>query len=95
VSADGSLREFVDLLAGAIADRLAAAGPDRLLDAGEVAEMLRVPQRWVRDATRDGRLPHVKLGRHVRYRREELLAYIAENANRGRPFRPRGRGGRI
>ena len=37
----------------------------RLLDASEVAAMLGVRVRWVREATRDGRLP-VVLGNHGR-----------------------------
>jgi hypothetical protein len=35
---------------------------DSLVDAGEVAERLGVPVTWVREATRAGYLPHVRLG---------------------------------
>lgn len=49
---------------------------DRLLDAGEVAELLGVSKRWVRDHTREGLIPHVRLGRFVRYDRGDLLAWI-------------------
>src|SRR5947209_19447083 len=38
-----------------------------LLTAKEVARVLAVPESWVREATRDGRLPHVALGRYRRY----------------------------
>jgi excisionase family DNA binding protein len=51
----------------------------RLLDASEVATMLSVPTRWVRDATREGRIPCVKLGRYCRYRREAVFAWIREH----------------
>jgi len=51
---------------------------DRLLTATEVAEILSVKLSWVREATRDGRLPHVALGRYRRYRRAEILGYIDE-----------------
>jgi excisionase family DNA binding protein len=51
---------------------------DRLLDAGEVAAMLAVPERWVRKHTRSGLFPHVRLGRYVRYRREAVLAWLDE-----------------
>jgi excisionase family DNA binding protein len=49
---------------------------DRLLTAAEVAEMLVLPERWVRDASREGRIPHVRLGRYVRFRREAVLEWI-------------------
>ena len=51
---------------------------ERLLTAGEVAELLAVPESWVREATRDGRLPHVALGRYRRYERAAIEAWIAE-----------------
>ena len=40
---------------------------DRLLDAREVAEWLGVPVSWVRESTRSGTIPHVRLGRYVRF----------------------------
>jgi excisionase family DNA binding protein len=56
---------------------------DRLLDAREAAQLLNVKVSWVREATRDGRLPCVPLGRYRRYRRERLLAWI-EQQEQGR-----------
>jgi excisionase family DNA binding protein len=49
---------------------------DRLLEAREVAELLHVPERWVREHTRSGTLPHVRLGRYRRYRRDAVLAWV-------------------
>jgi excisionase family DNA binding protein len=49
---------------------------ERLLTAGEVAEMLAVPESWVREHTRNGFLPRVQLGHYVRYRREAVLAWV-------------------
>jgi excisionase family DNA binding protein len=57
---------------------------DRLLTAAEVAEILSVPERWVRDASREGRIPTVKLGRYRRFRREAVLAWIGEREVEGR-----------
>jgi excisionase family DNA binding protein len=51
---------------------------DRLLTAEEVAEILAVRLSWVREATRQGRLPHITLGRYRRYRREDIDAYTRE-----------------
>lgn len=55
---------------------------DRLLVAQEVADLLQVRVSWVREATRDGRLPHIALGRYRRYRRAEIVAFI-EDQRRG------------
>jgi len=47
-----------------------------LLTASQVAELLSVPESWVRDATRDGRLPHLKLGRYRRYQTSAITAWL-------------------
>jgi excisionase family DNA binding protein len=49
---------------------------ERLLTAGEVAELLAVPESWVREHTRTGALPRIRLGRYVRYRRQAVLAWV-------------------
>lgn len=49
---------------------------ERLLVAQEVAEILAVPESWVREQTRNGALPHLQLGRYIRYRREAMLAWL-------------------
>jgi excisionase family DNA binding protein len=69
-------------------------GPDRLLEAAEVAAMFSVPERWVREATRAGRLPCVRLGRYVRYDRGDVLAWVEAQKTGGaamtfRKHRPR------
>ena len=55
---------------------------DPLLVASEVAELLRVTTAWVYAATRANRLPHVRLGRYVRYRRSAILAWLAAEEQR-------------
>jgi excisionase family DNA binding protein len=50
---------------------------DPLLTADQVAAMLQVTKAWVYAETRAGRIPHVPLGRYVRYRRSAVLAWIA------------------
>jgi excisionase family DNA binding protein len=57
----------------------------RLLTAREVAELLSVPETWVREQTRAGNLPHVELGRYRRYRHDEIVAYIEESSRGGGP----------
>jgi excisionase family DNA binding protein len=51
---------------------------ERLLTAAEIAELLAVPVSWVREATRDGRLPHVSLGRYRRYERHAIEGWLAK-----------------
>jgi len=50
--------------------------PDELLTADEVAAMLRMKRAWVYAETRRGALPHVRLGRYVRYRRSAVTAWV-------------------
>jgi excisionase family DNA binding protein len=51
---------------------------ERLLLAHEVAELLAVPESWVREATREGRLPHLTLGRYRRYARPAIEAWLED-----------------
>jgi excisionase family DNA binding protein len=51
---------------------------ERLLVAAEVAELLAVKESWVREWTRDGRLPHLRLGRYRRYRRQDIERWLEE-----------------
>jgi excisionase family DNA binding protein len=63
---------------------------DRLLSATEVAEILAVPVTWVREATRAGRLPHVRLGRYARYERDQVLVWVTQQRlGRARRSTPR------
>jgi excisionase family DNA binding protein len=49
-----------------------------LLTAEDVAALLRVTPAWVYAQTRSRRIPHLRLGRYVRYRREALEAWMTE-----------------
>lgn len=55
-----------------------------LLDAKEVACRLGVPESWVRSNTRSGAIPHVQLGRYVRYSWPAVQAWIETCAKPGR-----------
>jgi excisionase family DNA binding protein len=58
--------------------------PDRLMVASEVAELLNVPESWVREAGLDGRLPSLKLTFYRRYRRQDILEWLERQAAQGR-----------
>ena len=57
-------------------DRPAASLAEPLLDATAAAELLTVKPSWVYEAVRSGRLPHLKIGRHIRFLRSDLEAWI-------------------
>lgn len=47
-----------------------------LLHADDVAVLLGVSKAWVYAEVRAGRMPHVKLGRYVRFRRESIEEWL-------------------
>jgi len=49
-----------------------------LLTASDVAALLGVSEDWIYSESRAGRIPHVKLGRNVRFRRSSIDTWIAE-----------------
>jgi excisionase family DNA binding protein len=49
---------------------------DKLLTAGEVAELIRVTRAWVYAETRRNAIPHLRLGRYVRYRRSAIEEWM-------------------
>lgn len=50
-----------------------------LLDCEQAAALLNVRPSWVRDATRAGRLPCIRVGRHLRFTRPMLENWAASN----------------
>ena len=64
---------------------------DRLLDAAAVAERLGVPETWVRESARSGAMPHVRLGRYVRFDVADVKAWLESCKQPGRSIRPRVR----
>lgn len=58
---------------------MSTTADDRLLTAAEVAERLGdgITEEWVRDQSRKGRIPSVKLGRYRRYRPSSIDRWIA------------------
>jgi excisionase family DNA binding protein len=56
--------------------------PERLMTPAEVAEMLSVSVPWVLDhaSRRRPMLPSVKLGKAVRFRRDEVEQFVRECA---------------
>lgn len=55
-----------------------SANSDQLLTAGEVAELMRVTRGWIYAQTRRDAIPHLRLGRYVRYRRSAIEQWMAQ-----------------
>ena len=49
-----------------------------LLNVAQAASLLNVRESWVRAAARTGRLPCVRVGRHLRFSREQLQQWLGE-----------------
>ncbi len=63
---------------------------NRLLTAAEVAEHLNVPESWVRQETRAGRLPCLELGRYRRYQLDAVHAWLeGQRAGQWRKHKPK------
>lgn len=52
---------------------------DRLLNVAEAAEFLGTSESFPRRLVAERRIEFVKVGRHVRFRRETLQAYVEAN----------------
>jgi len=55
-------------------------GSNRLLSAREVAAILSVPERTIREKWRDWELPAYRIGKHLRWKEREVYAWIDRNA---------------
>jgi len=63
-----------------------------LIDAKAAGELLGVPHTWVLEEARHDRIPHIRLGRYVRFEPEALLDW-ARNRRRGPIYAQRANGG--
>ena len=57
---------------------------ERLLDAAEIAEQLGMSVSTIRKWVHYGFMPHVKLGRAVRFREKDIETWIEERTEKGR-----------
>ena len=60
-----------------------------LLTPADAAGLLVVKTSWIYEAVRDGRLPCVRIGRHIRFLRSDLERFV-EKQREGRPRFERG-----
>ena len=53
-----------------------------LLSPEELAIHLNVPKSWIYERTRDNTIPHVKIGKYVRFSLPEVLVWLKTNNNK-------------
>jgi excisionase family DNA binding protein len=73
-------------LAAELAPLLNGHAPAPLLDGKQAAELLNVPATWLMAEAKAKRIPHLRLGKYVRFDRDELVAW-----RQGRTVGPRRR----
>jgi excisionase family DNA binding protein len=56
----------------------------QLMKAAQVAELLNVAESTIRKWVHYGFIPHVKLGRAVRFREKDIETWITERTEKGR-----------
>jgi len=57
---------------------------ERLLDTAQIAEQLNMSVSTIRKWVHYGFIPHVKLGRAVRFREKDIETWIEERTEKGR-----------
>lgn len=55
-------------------------GSNRMLSARDVAAILGIPERTVRDKWREWELPAYRIGRHLRWKERDVNAWIDRQA---------------
>ncbi|MDZ4180414.1 MAG: helix-turn-helix domain-containing protein [Coriobacteriia bacterium] len=61
----------------------------RLLDVRELAAILAVPESWVYQRTADGSIPHVRVGRYVRFDLARVMRWLEAEHGAARAARAR------
>ena len=59
-------------------DEVETMEDERLMTADEFAARLQVPKSWVYAAAREEKVPCVRAGKYVRFRRADVDQFIAE-----------------
>jgi len=58
--------------------------PKKLLTADDIAEMLGMSKDWIYEQVRANRIPHVRLGRYVRFRQEAIEEWLRSREQGGK-----------
>jgi excisionase family DNA binding protein len=78
---------LLDTFREVVREELAKLKPEPvplLLDVEAAAKLLRVAKTWVAAAARDGKIPSLKLGHYVRFKKSELENILRHKTARGK-----------
>jgi excisionase family DNA binding protein len=78
------LQPVIEAVVAQLADRLAANDGRLCYSTAEVAKMCGVTATTIRDARLRGELQAIRVGRQIRFTRQQIMTYLAE-----RTWRPR------
>ena len=56
---------------------------EKLLRAGDLAARLNLPESWIRNEERAGRIPSIRPGKYVRFKLGDVERALAEQQHRG------------
>lgn len=73
--------EQLEVLADSVAQKVVTASRPRLVDADAIADMLGVEDSWVLAQARKDLIPHVRLGRYVRFEPDAVVAWWRDRAS--------------
>lgn len=74
---DRALLRGAEVMGRPAAPAVPQSADEHLLDAAGLATCLNVPVTWIEQSARDGRIPSVRVGRRVRFRRTDVEAAIS------------------
>lgn len=60
-------------IAGIADNKSVASETEKLMDAKGASEATGIPDSWFLEAARQGRIPHIKAGKYVRFRMTDLI----------------------
>jgi excisionase family DNA binding protein len=49
---------------------------EELLDINELSHLLGVPKSWIYERTRQDEIPHIKLGKYLRFKMSEIREWL-------------------
>lgn len=55
-------------------------GNPQLLSLPALAEVLKLPERWIKTEADAGRIPHLRIGKRYRFNRDAVVRALAERA---------------
>ena len=71
------------MIGDAVTPVTTAEDPDQLLTVADVAKRFNVPVSWAYSKAEAKELPHIKLGRYLRFRTCDIEAYLAAQQRGG------------